>query len=178
MTADFWRENGLRHLTPRGLENPEGWDIWSFLPKLTVGKVIEIGCGAGRLCQAFDPARYLGVDINPAAVEMARRKHPRYRFEVYDGQGGDTALLYTVLLHIPDDDLAAFIAGINARRVVVAEIMGRKWARPGGPPPAFNRDPEDYVAAFAAAGFTCIEQRVKPYRHYAKGEITFLVFER
>lgn len=175
MSAEFWKREGLRHITPADKRNPEGWDVWSFLRGLSRGSVLEIGCGYGRLCEAFDPCQYLGADINENALVRAREKHPGYTFEAYQGQSADTALLYTVLLHISDDDLPGFIAGINADRVIVAEVMGRGWRRPGNPP-VFNRDPEDYIEAFA--GFELVETHAKPYAHYKGTDITFLVFER
>mgnify|MGYP001089471595 CR=1 FL=1 len=175
MTAKFWEREGLRHITPAGKDNPEGWDVRSFLRELARGSVIEIGCGYGRLCTAFDPEDYIGTDINPAAVAKAMEIHPEHRFEMFNGQSADTALLYTVALHISDDDLPGFIAGINADRVIVAEIMGREWRRPGNPP-VFNRDPEGYIEAFA--GFECKEIHAKPYEHYKGTDITFLAFER
>lgn len=175
MTAEFWKREGLQHLTPSGKNNPEGWDVWSFLGELARGSVLEVGCGLGRLCEAFDPNQYLGADINESALVRAREKHPGYTFETYHGQSADTALLYTVLLHISDDDLSGFVAGINADRVIVAEVMGREWRRSGNPP-VFNRDLEDYIEAFA--GFECVETYAKPYAHYKATDITFLVFER
>lgn len=175
MTAEFWKREGLQHITPAGKENPEGWDVRPFLRELARGSVLEIGCGPGRLCTAFDPDDYLGVDINPAAISKARTRHPEYQFELYEGQSADSALLYTVLLHVSDDDLPEFVAGINADRVIVAEIMGRQWRRAGNPP-VFNREPQEYIDAFE--GFECVDTYGKPYMHYQGTCITFLVFER
>lgn len=177
MTAEFWKREGLRHITPAGKENPEGWDVWSFLGSLARGSVLEIGCGYGRLCKAFSPDEYLGTDVNEKALEKARERFPEYVFEAYAGQSADTALLYTVLLHISDDDLSEFIEGINADRVIVAEVMGRKWRRAGNPP-VFNREPQEYIDAFAEYGFECVDTYGKPYAHYQGTCITFLVFER
>lgn len=177
MTAEFWKREGLRHITPAGKENPEGWDVRPFLRELARGSVLEIGCGYGRLCTAFEPDKYLGVDINPDAIVKARRRFPNYRFELLDGQSADTALLYTVLLHVSDDDLQEFVYDINADRVIVAEIMGRHWRRPGNPP-VFNREPQEYVDAFASAGFQCVDTHGKSYAHYRGTCITFLIFER
>lgn len=177
MSADFWRREGLRHLTPAGKDNPEGWDVWGFLRELAEGDVVEIGCGAGRLCRAFDPEEYLGTDVNKHAIEVARKRHPQYRFAPYERQSADTAILYTVLLHVSDDELGGLISGIRARRVVVAEIMGRRWRRPGNPP-AFNREAEEYRQAFSRAGFVQSSREDRPYLHYQGTDITFLVFQR
>lgn len=173
MTREFWMREGLSHITPANKTNPEGWDVWTLLGSLARGSVVEIGCGYGRLCTAFEPSHYLGTDINPAAIQQARKLHPAYTFEPYTGQAADTALLYTVLLHIPDADLAGLIAGISADRVIVAEVMGRHWRRAGNPP-VFNREPEEYIEAFGGK-----HQRIdKPYAHYPNTDITFLVIDK
>lgn len=49
--------------------------------------MLDIGCGfADLLCAAKEsgraPASYLGVDINPALLEIAKRRHPQAAFEV------------------------------------------------------------------------------------------------
>ena len=133
-----------------------------------------MGCGTGRLCEAFPPDQYVGIDISEAALASARWNHRGYRFELPDGQIGDTALLYTVLLHIADDDLADFVAAIPARRVVVAEVMGRAWRREGNPP-VYNREPAEYEAAFSDRALVEVVER--PYLHYPDTTIAFMVFD-
>lgn len=139
------------------------------------GKVLDIGCGYGRLCDAFDRKAYIGTDINRELLAKARELHPGYRFTPSKHWKADTALLYTVLLHIADEDLADFIARIDADRVIVAEIMGREWRRDGNPP-VYNREAAEYVQAFA--GWRLTETHALSYRHYYQADITFLVFDR
>ena len=170
----FWRSQGISHLTPQNKPNPEGWDVFPLLRRLCRGRIVEMGCGTGRLCEAFPPDQYVGIDISEAALASARWNHRGYRFELPDGQAGDTALLYTVLLHIADDDLADFVAAIPARRVVVAEVMGRAWRREGNPP-VYNREPAEYEAAFSDR--TLVEVVERPYLHYKDTTITFMVFD-
>lgn len=43
-------------------------------------RVLEIGCGTGNLLEALAPEVGIGVDISPAAVNLAQRQHPRLRF--------------------------------------------------------------------------------------------------
>jgi len=42
--------------------------------------VLEIGCSTGDLLAALRPARGVGIDISPATLEIARRKHPTLDF--------------------------------------------------------------------------------------------------
>lgn len=54
-------------------------------------RVLDIGCGLGDLLAALAPARGLGVDLSPALVERARRRHPGLEFRVGDAQAiGET----------------------------------------------------------------------------------------
>ena len=46
--------------------------------------VLELGCGAGDLLAALEPARGVGVDLSPGMVEAARQSFPRLDFRVGD----------------------------------------------------------------------------------------------
>lgn len=48
--------------------------------------VLEIGCSTGDLLAALEPAAGVGVDISPALVDVARRKHPQLQFAVTDAE--------------------------------------------------------------------------------------------
>ena len=47
-------------------------------------KVLDLGCGTGRLLAALRPARGVGIDFSPAMVQEARRRHPSLEFHVGD----------------------------------------------------------------------------------------------
>lgn len=57
-------------------------------------RVLEVGCGTGDTLAALKPAVGVGVDLSPAMVDRARRKHPDLRFEVANAEdldlGGET----------------------------------------------------------------------------------------
>jgi len=57
-------------------------------------KVLELGCGTGDTLAALRPAEGVGVDLSPAMLERARRKHPELRFIEADVEdldlGGET----------------------------------------------------------------------------------------
>ena len=46
--------------------------------------VFEVGCGygAGVDILAVPPGKYTGIDLVPALVEVARKRHPKHRFEI------------------------------------------------------------------------------------------------
>ena len=189
-TTDFWKGEGHEYIKPTtGGEFPEGWDVKSYLSKLCDGKSItEIGCGTGRLSSAFQPEQYIGIDISSKALEIAESKNKHYKY-LLDNQedpypNADVRLVYTVLLHIDDDCIGDFIENLckDTERVIVAEIMARKWRRPGDPP-VFNREADEYITLFEKCGFELEYNNEKPYEKYkdhllGPTNITFLTFRK
>lgn len=174
-TFDFWREEGLRYIIPPGKDVfPEGWDPRPFLVKLSDGlDTVELGCGVGRLAGCFDKSKYLGVDINPGAIDVARQTYEGYRFELLDFNQPlpDAAyyFAYTVFLHIDDETLPKILAAIpkSCTRFCIAEMMGREWRMEEQTnPPVFNRAEREYVELMAHAGFKIVEAYDFPYIHY------------
>ena len=183
-TNAFWKKEGLRHIKPNtGKEFPEGFNVLGYLEKWANGRrVVEIGCGYGRLCGAFPVDEYIGYDINPQAVEKAKRMFPDYPFFPLEDSvlfPSDLVMFYTVLLHIPDESIIDFIKSVTgfAPNVLVAEVMGRKWRRQGNPP-VFNREPAEYDEIFKEAGFLPIKRQALPYKRYKNTDITFIEYER
>lgn len=52
-------------------------------------RVLDLGCGTGRLLARLKPARGVGVDISPNMVEAARARHPELEFHVGDIEDGE-----------------------------------------------------------------------------------------
>ncbi len=75
--------------------------------------VLELGSGNGDLLAALAPSVGVGVEVSPAMVELARRRHPELRFEL--GSAEQTVLersfdyvVLSDLLPYVDDLLALF----------------------------------------------------------------------
>jgi len=47
-------------------------------------RVLDLGCGTGRLLAALSPSHGVGVDFSPAMIDTARSKHPGLEFVVGD----------------------------------------------------------------------------------------------
>lgn len=145
--------------------------------------MVEIGAGYGRLCRAFPPAAYLGVDINAEAIERARSENPEYAFRtvrfVDEYEPADLYLAYTVLLHIDDATIPEIMRRLCAatRVLVIAEILGRRW-RQEGATPSFSRERGEYAALAAEHGFVLDEEIRRPYHYYNGSEISCLIFRR
>jgi len=181
--TEYWASGrGLGHITPPGTTWPEGGDFPAFLADLLTGEaVVELGCGTGRLAGCFPAARYVGVDVCPDAVIAAGARHPAHQFQVIAPGGrlpwGTCILAHTVLLHVADDDLPGIISTFATPRVMISEILGRKWRR-DGEPPVFNREESDYVDVMTAARYRLDARHDWPYQHYRDTDLTVLDFRR
>lgn len=189
--AAYWKQDRLTNIIPNNQQLgqfPEGWDVrpalWEVLQPHVQQRVIEIGCGYGRLCQAFPADKYLGLDINPEAIQRANETYGEYQFrqigftDTYPT--ADAILAYTVLLHIDDASIGPMLERLCAASdvLVVAEILGRKRWRRDGNPPVFNRDLEDYISLMRQHGFRLAYTQEHPYQHYPNTFITFMKFLR
>jgi len=45
------------------------------IKKYPQSKILDLGCGMGTFLDAFDPRLYIGVDVNPSFIRMARKKY-------------------------------------------------------------------------------------------------------
>ena len=168
---EYWRGNSkLLHITPPGERHPEA-GLFPILQSVVKGSVFEFGCGDGRLSSAFAAAEYTGYDINQEALRVARLNNPKHRY-IDSIEGANTFLAFTVLLHVPDREIIQIIdIAKQYKRIVIGEIMGRRWRR-GGNPPVFNRELTEYTQMI---GRKC-ETIAIPYPRY-NCDLTLAVFE-
>lgn len=111
-TSRFWGEN-----------------FDKFFELLPEGKLLEIGCGAGRdaqelIAQGYD---YVGTDISKAQIEQARKNNPGAIFEqasLYDlnfPEQFDGFWAAAVLIHVPksriDEALEAIKRNIKTKAI-------------------------------------------------------------
>ena len=171
-TNKFWEREAEKHIIPNtGEEFPEGWNVLEFLSKLFPENesLIEVGCGTGRLSTAFNSTVYTGLDINENVLKEAKLKNSEYKYiksEILPNS--KHKLVYTVLLHISDNDIELFIENMcssTENTIVVAEIMGRDWRR-AGLPPVFNREVNEYISLFNKHNFSLESDYKRPYKRY------------
>jgi SAM-dependent methyltransferase len=91
-------------------------------------RVLEIGCGSGQFAAMLRDqgiAEYVGLDFSPAAVAIAKKAAPSYRFVVGDARSSsiysefdyETLVCTEVLEHI-DDDLAVVAKFAPTKRCI------------------------------------------------------------
>lgn len=190
----FWIREGVDHIIPgTGFQFPEGFDVGATLGRMLGQRfpILEIGCGVGRIASLFTPEGYIGVDVNPNSLRQARAALPDHNFRIHDHgyqyPAAPTVLIYTVLLHVADEALVPLMveATKGRERVVIAELMDRRWRREGNPP-VFNRDPEVYIHLMQQLGFRLVDYSKHEYEHYNRApwnvgrdsRITFLAFDK
>jgi SAM-dependent methyltransferase len=97
-----------------------------FLPEVAarVGSMLDVGCAAGgfsAVVKTFNPAiRYVGVDVVPEFVDLARSDHPNAEFAVGDGVHFDTPPGSFELVH------ASGVLHLNLR---FRDMLQAMWAQ-------------------------------------------------
>lgn len=81
------------------------------------GNVLDYGCGVGLLPQyVYGISRYVGVDLNSADLEFARKNNPNHTFmrpeELQPSDAYDTIVSLAVIEYI--EDLEVFFKNISA----------------------------------------------------------------
>lgn len=97
--------------------------------------VLDYGCGIGRLSQVlgrmFD--EYVGMDFSEYMISIAKEKHPKHSYKVLKSYSDipecDLIFLFTVLLHIPPEELEDFAKHIRGKfkYIFIGEHMD-SWA--------------------------------------------------
>lgn len=87
-TKKYWDERALKGGSPQDLVLADVYleeyeaNTRKIL-KLFPGKVLDVGCGFGRLANAFDPKDYTGLDFSDEMIKLAKKKNPNHFFNVW-----------------------------------------------------------------------------------------------
>lgn len=75
-------------------------------------RILEIGCGPGSIVSYLPPSEYLGFDLSPRYIDMAKRRFPKARFicervsefSLAKEQNFDVVLAIGIIHHLEDSE--------------------------------------------------------------------------
>lgn len=102
-------------------------------------KILDLGCGTGRLLDELKPSLGIGIDFSPNMIEMAKKQYPNYEFlcadienkQTYENLDGpfDIVILSDTIGMLGDIQgvLTAINAICNERTRMVISYYSNKW---------------------------------------------------
>jgi SAM-dependent methyltransferase len=189
--------DSLRHYISR---NPCFWDaLRRFLEGRTTdeadaildlyrenpGEWLDIGCGIGRFTSLFPRRYYLGTEIDRDRLDIARRRHPEFRFSTQlpreleaEGRKFAGILLSHILHHLSDEEIAPLLETCGSLLLPSGVIAIIEWHPPSPEAGWFHnfchtlephrnvRTPNGWGDLLTRHGFTEINvRRLKNPRH-------------
>jgi 2-polyprenyl-3-methyl-5-hydroxy-6-metoxy-1,4-benzoquinol methylase len=99
-------------------------------------RVLEVGCATGDILASLDPEEGVGLDISPAMIQLATRKHPGLEFRVHDlmqgplGERFDYVVAADVAEHVPDLDtiMGSLADMLTDEGVAIVVTANPRWA--------------------------------------------------
>jgi 2-polyprenyl-3-methyl-5-hydroxy-6-metoxy-1,4-benzoquinol methylase len=99
-------------------------------------RVLEVGCATGDILASLIPEEGVGLDISPAMIELAARKHPGLEFRVHDLMQGplserfDYVVAADVAEHVPDLDtmMGSLAEMLTDEGVAIVVTANPRWA--------------------------------------------------
>src|SRR5262249_47758601 len=86
--ADRWADRRDSYIDRNRSYHEQDYSYFRFL--IPEGaRVLDIGCGTGRLLAALKPSHGVGIDLSPRMIEIARSQHPELEFHVGDVEAPD-----------------------------------------------------------------------------------------
>jgi SAM-dependent methyltransferase len=125
----------LRGIVDRVLQHPAVYAAWQApfaaqkfrpaqreLSRRTVRRVLDVGCGPGTNAARFPRSDYVGLDINPSYLAMARAKYAGVFVEADMTSADlstlgtfDTILVNSFLHHVPDQAVERILRQLERR---------------------------------------------------------------
>lgn len=91
------------------------------------GKILDYGCGSGKLASLISPENYSGYDCDENIIRVARNNYPDHRFQMdtHDlGKVFDTVVSLAVVEHVSDpksflNELLGFLKPGSEGRIIL-----------------------------------------------------------
>ena len=177
----YWLERGKTYITEERLftdpyRHQEQFILESLMKaKIPMGRVLEIGCGFGRLtrriAEAFPETQITAVDLSPDQLQAARthcadfgdriafHRNDIYSEDAFPGDHYDTILAFEVFMHHPIEPIQALTRRIAA---ISNNLVTIDWSEEWDGPTGRHVWLHDYVSLYRSAGFTDVRALVLP----------------
>ncbi len=124
-------------------------------------RALDIGCGAGRWARFLSEHNYqtVGIDLQPALIEAARRRYPHIDFlrtsvQEYSSEGPfDLVSSVEVIRHNPFEEQLVIIRKIRESLVQGGYVIMLEGIGADPRPNAFYRAIDDWIEVFERSGF-------------------------
>lgn len=194
----YWTDDNFQNIIPLNYgKYPEGFHPGEvveneILKDIDYNIILDYGCGYGRLTDAFDKEKYIGVDLNPNAIAKAKENNPGYRYLEINMDSTlpecDIAFANAVFLHNDDKMLSSIVTRLkeaNCKYIVVSDVISKDWHN-GFIPPTYYRSLEEYNKLMEELCFSFVLEKKYVYKRYAEAEefkhlntdLSFLLYKR
>ena len=145
--------------------------------ELGYSKVIDFGCGHGRLCESFHPEGYLGIDIDQKALDTARSRFQNYQFSLANEipRFADIYLAHSVFNQFSDKALHETLKLIRCKWLILAESLNMQW-KSAKAVPIYSRDLDEYVRIMRAHDLV-LHKSISQQSSLAEN-VTYMVFRK
>jgi len=124
-------------------------------------RALDIGCGAGRWARFLSEHGYqtVGIDLQPALIEAARRRYPNIDFlrtsvqEYFSEEPFDLVSSVEVIRHNPFEEQLVIIRKIRESLVEGGYVIMLEGIGADPRPNAFYRSIDDWIEVFEKSGF-------------------------
>jgi len=156
----FWKTKGINWMRWSGV--PEYYEgmaaIEAIVDYVGTDTVRDIGSGYGRLCKFFDPKKYIGYDINPAAASRAKILFPSYKIYHWDLTAlpyATSTILVNSLIVINNEEIVDFLKLVsqNTDNIIISEVMDNTHHPEGLPFNFYSRTLDAYCQILDSLNF-------------------------
>ena len=183
MMRNFNRESEWNEALPLSCDNRSSHkyskDIESIINEIGATRVLDYGCGEGRLCTSFSKDNYLGVDIDEKLIAHANSTFAQYNFQevqevIYTA---DICILSEVLGFIEDNQIHTILKAVRSKWILLVDNFSNKDDA-STIISLSNRKKDDYIKMMRNHDLLLFKHMNKALESNSVSNASFLLFRR